>query len=109
MSHTRSGRQPILASAAAVLWALRPSARNLPEMLSYPPAPIGANGLTAEERQQYYHLTEGGELYPMAWLLALETEVTDPDGSIRLRPFLEDIERYMGRVVSLAEAIGMLS
>ena len=79
--------------AAAVAWALRPSARNLPEVLTYPSAPIGSNGLTAEERQQYYHLSEGGEAFPIAWLLALEQKVTI-NGRTTYRPFLENIERF---------------
>ena len=97
---SRSGRAfriaavvALLAFTAAFAWALRPSARNLPEMLSYPSAPIGSNGLTAEERQQYYHLSEGGEAFPIAWLLALEQTVTI-NGRPTYRPFLENIERF---------------
>ena len=83
----------LLGFAAAVGWALRPAARNLPEMLTYPSAPLGANGLSAEERQQYYHLSEGGEAFPIAWLLALEQQVTI-NGRTVYRPFLENIERF---------------
>jgi hypothetical protein len=83
----------LLGFAAAAAWALRPAARNLPEMLSYPSAPLGANGLSAEERQQYYHLSEGGEAFPIAWLLALEQQVTI-NGRTIYRPFLENIERF---------------
>ena len=78
---------------AACAWALRPVTRNLPERLAYPPAPLGTNGLTAEERQQYYHLSEGGEAFPIAWLLALEQVVT-VDGRTTYRPFLENVERF---------------
>jgi hypothetical protein len=83
-----------LAFAAAFTWAVFPVERDLPEMLRYPASPLGSNGLTAEERQQYYHLSEGGEAFPIAWLLALEQEVTGPDGRPTLRPFLENIERF---------------
>ncbi|MBA3885180.1 MAG: hypothetical protein H0X67_05540 [Acidobacteria bacterium] len=83
-----------LVFAAAFGWALGPVAKDLPERLQYPPAPLGSNGLTADERQQYYHLSEGGEAYPIAWLLALEQEVTGPDGRPTYRPFLENIERF---------------
>ncbi len=58
------------------------------------PAPEGFNGLTAEERGAYYHLSEGGELFPLDWLLALEVEFTAPDGTRQRRPFLDNIERY---------------
>ena len=84
----------VLVLAGMIAWALWPVTKDLPDKLAYPAAPSGSNGLTAEERQQYYHLTEGGELYPMAWLLALETEVRGKDGSVTLRPFLETIERF---------------
>ena len=52
------------------------------------------NGLSPEERARYYHLSEGGELYPLDWLLTLETEVTGPDGRTTSRPFMENIERF---------------
>ncbi len=56
-----------------------------------PGAPNGT-GLTPTEQQQYYHLTEGGEIYPVAALLALETP--DPADPSRLIPFLETAESY---------------
>jgi hypothetical protein len=83
-----------LVFAAALTWALWPVTRDLPERLTYPAPPIGSNGLTAVERQQYYHLSEGGEAYPIAWLLALEQEVRGDDGRITYRPFLENVERF---------------
>lgn len=83
-----------LGFAAALGWAMGPVARDLPERLQYPPAPIGSNGLSAEERQQYYHLSEGGEAFPIAWLLALEQRVPGADGRTTYRPFLENIERF---------------
>jgi hypothetical protein len=84
----------VLLLAAAVAWTLWPVTKDLPERLQYPEPPAGSNGLTAEERQQYYHLTEGGEMYPMAWLLALEQTVKGPDGKVTYRPFLENVERF---------------
>jgi mono/diheme cytochrome c family protein len=79
----------------ALTWAMRPVTKDLPERLSYPAPPLGSNGLTAAEREQYYHLSEGGEAYPIAWLLALEQKVTDPaTGRVTYRPFLENIERF---------------
>lgn len=84
----------VLMFAAAVAFALWPVNKDLPEALAYPPSPIGHNGLTDDERQQYYHLTEGGEMYPIAWLLALEQPVTEPGGAVTYRPFLENVERF---------------
>ena len=85
---SRGGRSesPRSSSLAALGWALRPVTRDLPraDQLAYPSPPLGGNGLTAEERQQYYHLSEGGEAYPIAWLLALEQEITWPDGTRHL-------------------------
>lgn len=52
------------------------------------------NGLTPAQRQRYYHLSEGGELYPVDWLLALTVEAPGPDGRIVTRPFLENMERF---------------
>ena len=85
----------VLAFAAAFGWALGPVAKDLPAHVPAGPAPLGSNGLTAEERQQYYHLSEGGEAYPIAWLLALEQELKDDKGKVvGYRPFLENIERF---------------
>jgi mono/diheme cytochrome c family protein len=85
-----------LVFSAALAWAIGPVTKDLPwaDQLTYPPSPMGRNGLTDAERQQYYHLSEGGEAYPIAWLLALEQEITWPDGSVTYRPFLENVERY---------------
>ncbi|MGH9372822.1 MAG: di-heme-cytochrome C peroxidase [Vicinamibacterales bacterium] len=52
------------------------------------------NGLTPLDRERYYHLSEGGELYPVEWLLALEVEATGADGKVVTRPFMENIERF---------------
>ena len=81
---------------AALGWAIRPVTRDLPgaDQLTYPAPPQGSNGLTNDERQQYYHLSEGGEAYPIAWLLALEQEITWPDGSVTYRPFLDNVQRF---------------
>jgi RoxA-like, cytochrome c-like len=88
-----------IAAAALVLavvlgWTMGPVTKDLPQPLQFPPVPLGSNGLTTEERQQYYHLSEGGEAYPIAWLLALEQQVTGADGRVTYRPFLENIERF---------------
>jgi hypothetical protein len=84
----------VLLIAAVAAWTFWPVTKDLPERVTAPTAPAGTNGLTAEERQQYYHLTEGGELYPMAWLLALEQETSGPDGTRSYRPYLENVERF---------------
>jgi len=43
--------------------------------------------LTPEERLEFYHLGEGSEVFPLAWLKALESSKTK-------KPFLEEIERF---------------
>jgi hypothetical protein len=62
--------------------------------LSAAPAPGGQNGLSAHERSAFYHLSEGGELFPVDLLLALEVESTAANSTRQVRPFLENIERY---------------
>ena len=52
------------------------------------------NGLSAEKRSRFYHLSEGGEIYPVDWLLALETSGTDASGNTPSRPFVETLERF---------------
>ncbi len=59
-----------------------------------PPTPEGQNGLGESDRSSLYHLSEGGELFPVDWLLALEVESTGSDGTLQVRPFLDNIERY---------------
>ncbi len=59
-----------------------------------PLTPQGSNGLSAAERSTFYHLSEGGELFPLDWFLALEVESIGPDASIQARPFMDNIERY---------------
>jgi hypothetical protein len=91
-----------LVVAAAVLLAVlyvRASARDTPEPVDAPPlparsAPMTSRDLTPEERGAYYHLSEGGELYPLDWLLALETETSVPGQPATRRRFLDNIERY---------------
>ena len=53
------------------------------------------NGLTDAERQEFYHLSEGGEILPLALLRALERQRTpqDPTGD-GLVPFTQNLERY---------------
>ena len=59
-----------------------------------PLSPEGRNGLSDDDRGSFYHLSEGGELFPVDWLLALEVETTTSDGSVQVRPFLDNIERF---------------
>jgi hypothetical protein len=67
----------------------------LPENAPKPPSSFGLNGLDPVERAEYYHLTEGGEVYPMRMLLALEVETpAEADRTRTFRPFLENPERF---------------
>jgi hypothetical protein len=45
------------------------------------------SGLGAAERQEFYHLSMGSELIPLAWLKVLESAGTG-------KPFLEQVERF---------------
>ncbi len=49
-------------------------------------APAAQQGLTGDEITTFFHLDQGGELFPLGWLLALEAD----DG----RPFVETLDRY---------------
>src|SRR5262245_32201995 len=51
------------------------------------PVTYSANSMTPEERQEFYHLPEGSELFPVAWILHMESPKTN-------RPFLENLERF---------------
>jgi hypothetical protein len=53
------------------------------------------NGLTDADRQAFYHVSEGGEILPLALLRALERQRTpqDPAGD-GLVPFTQNLERY---------------
>lgn len=46
-----------------------------------------AEGMTPDERREYYHLPEGGELLPLDMLWAVESSRT-------FKPFFEDLERF---------------
>ncbi len=50
------------------------------------PNPPSAPGLADAERTRFHHLSEGSEVYPVAWLLALN----NTDG----KPFLDNAERF---------------
>src|SRR5947209_633616 len=41
-----------------------------------------------------HRCSRGGEMYPIAWLLALEQAVRAPSGTVSYRPFLENAERF---------------
>lgn len=59
-----------------------------PEVITVPVgAMVGINGLSATDRQKFYHLPEGSELYPYAWAKALISSQTS-------KPFLENLERF---------------
>jgi hypothetical protein len=56
-------------------------------------------GLSAAERDEFYHLTMGSELVPLGWLRALESQATG-------KPFLENVERF-GLLPDPASADGL--
>lgn len=46
-----------------------------------------SNGLSAAERERYYHLAEGSEVLPLAWVKAVKSVATN-------RLFMQDLERF---------------
>jgi hypothetical protein len=89
----------VVCVALAGVIAFRIAAGRGPEPVEAAPLPpalvaVGENGLAGADRTAFYHLSEGGELYPLDWALALETETGTRDGRPELRPFLDNIERY---------------
>jgi len=47
------------------------------------------NGLTAEQKQTFYHLSQGSEILP--WILLTAVDVADPGSA---KPFVDNLERY---------------
>ncbi len=47
------------------------------------------NGLSQQQRQSYYHLSQGSEILP--WILLTAVDVADPGSS---KPFVENLSRY---------------
>jgi hypothetical protein len=47
------------------------------------------NGLTAAQKQTFYHLSQGSEILP--WILLTAVDVADPGSA---RPFVDNLERY---------------
>ena len=72
-------REATLREAAPATAAPTPAA-------AAPALPGDQQGLTGDEIQTFYHLDQGGELFPLGWMLALE----DEDG----QPFVETLDRY---------------
>jgi hypothetical protein len=47
------------------------------------------NGLTSEQRETFYHLSQGSEIMP--WIVLTAVDVADPAST---KPFVENLERY---------------
>ena len=47
------------------------------------------NGLTAAQKETYYHLSQGSEILP--WMLLTAVDVADPGSA---KPFVDNLERY---------------
>src|SRR5215831_7462710 len=47
------------------------------------------NGLTPEQKETYYHLSQGSEILP--WILLTAVDVADPGST---EPFVENLDRY---------------
>ncbi|HTG14534.1 MAG TPA: di-heme-cytochrome C peroxidase [Blastocatellia bacterium] len=77
----------LLLGLGLLLTACEPKTRESLEPSAPAGALLGTNGLSAPERQKFYHLPEGSELYPYAWARALISSQTS-------KPFLENLERF---------------
>src|SRR5437879_1922601 len=51
------------------------------------PVTYSENAMTPADRLEFYHLPEGSELFPVAWILYMESPKTK-------RPFIENLERF---------------
>ena len=76
----------VLGVTACILWWPETGPKNGDKPGPGKPVEFLSNGLSAEERRDFYHLAEGSEVYPLDWL-----RVTKRKGSDRL--FLDDMER----------------
>jgi processive rubber oxygenase RoxA-like protein len=72
-----------------------PAGESVPVRPATAPLEDYQNGLSNAERQEFYHLSEGGEILPLAILRALERPRTpqDPAGDGPV-PFTQNLERY---------------
>lgn len=76
-----------------------PATRGPEDVSSRTPAAGSYQGLTAAERDRFYHLTMGSELFPLDWFHALESKQTG-------KPFLEDCDRF-GLIVDANDPNGL--
>ena len=51
------------------------------------PVTYSENAMSAADRQQFYHQPEGSELFPVAWVIHMNSPKTN-------RPFIENLERF---------------
>jgi cytochrome c peroxidase len=65
----------------------QPPDRPKPQPSDLAPVTYSQNALTPADRQEFYHLPEGSELFPVAWILYMESPKTR-------RPFIENLERF---------------
>jgi hypothetical protein len=99
---TRLSIVGIVVMAAAVAGCSRASrsdssdtARDAASGPSLAPLENYRNGLSDAERQEFYHLSEGGELIPLSILQSLERSRTPQDGQgDGLIPFTQNLQRY---------------
>src|SRR3954453_14159210 len=83
---------PLLACVALVLLLSGGCRKPAPVVVTEDEAPPAEllrldSGLSEAEREQFYHLSMGSELMPLAWLRALRTASTG-------QPFLDHAERF---------------
>lgn len=76
------------AAVAACSTQMSPTSPTVDLFAMEAPAPfVGENGLSGAARAEFYHLAEGSELFPFAWVRAMNSVKTG-------RPFLENLSRF---------------
>src|SRR6516164_7074945 len=74
-----------LVAGVVVYWNYQKVDPNIPPVVPKDDLIYVTNALNAKERQDFYHMAEGSELYPVLWMQALKTK----EGKY----FLDDVER----------------
>jgi len=87
--HARTKAYVILMMLCALIQGCRRTQQPAqePQTSDRTPVKFSESSLTSAERQAFYHLHEGSELFPVVWVLYMESPKTG-------RPFLENLDRF---------------
>ena len=87
--HARTKACVILMMLCALIQGCRRTQQQPQEPQTSDRAPVkfSESSLTPAERQAFYHLHEGSELFPVVWVLYMRSSKT-------ARPFIENLDRF---------------